>query len=63
MITGMAHLAAKTDETNRLLRSIVESAGTKGNKVQLVLDNGREFSTTVVRQGLSGDIVTPFGGR
>jgi len=61
MITGMAQLAAKTDETNRLLRALMEGANSGRQKVQLVLDNGKEFSTTVVKQGLSGDVVTPFG--
>ena len=31
-----------------------------GGKVKLVLDNGREFSTTVVREGLRGDVLSPF---
>lgn len=43
----------------RDLAAASKNGGTK--KVQLVLDNGREFSTTVVREGLSGDVVTPFG--
>ena len=42
------------------------AAATRNNsnqKVQLVLDNGREFSTTVVQDGLSaGSMVSPFGG-
>ena len=59
MIQGMAQLSAKTEETNSLLRSILENNGS-GKKVQLVLDNGKEFSTTVVRQGLGGDVVSPF---
>jgi len=68
-------MVANADDTKNVIKSneamIAEIRGLRkdmatasrntNKKVQLVLDNGREFSTTVVREGLSGDIVTPFG--
>ena len=49
-------------ELKGLRKDIQAMARNTNKKVKLVLDNGREFSTTVVREGLANsDVVTPFG--
>ena len=55
---------AVISELQGLRRDLANAAQNKGReKVQLVLDNGREFATTVVREGLrGGNAVSPFGG-
>ncbi len=51
-------------ELKGLRRDMLVAAENKAKeKVQLVLDNGREFTTTVVRDGLNaGNSLSPFGG-
>jgi len=55
---------AVLNELQGLRRDLAEAAKNKGSeKMQLVLDNGREFAATVVKDGLrSGRAVSPFGG-
>lgn len=53
------------DELRGLRKDMITmlSPSLSPKKVQLVLDNGKEFSTTVVKEGLAnGSAVTPFGG-
>lgn len=62
MITGMQAMTSRADETNRLLRQLVEGGANGNKKVILQIENGKEFSATVVKNGLTNsDVVTPFG--
>jgi hypothetical protein len=62
MITGMQAMTSRADETNRLLRQLVEGSTNGNKKVMLQIEDGKEFSATIVRNGLTNsDVVTPFG--
>ena len=53
---------AMITEIQGLRQDLARAAGANsGKKVQLVLDNGKEFAATVVESGLSfGRILSPF---
>tara|TARA_R110002020_G_scaffold47320_6_gene134707 strand:- start:2226 stop:4490 length:2265 start_codon:yes stop_codon:yes gene_type:complete len=57
MITATEENTKTGHETNRLLAEILASSG---GTTTLQIDDGQQFSATVLKKGLSGDVVTPF---